>query len=163
MPKRKTSLRRPVDASKLSIWKAFVASGGRVAEVATQYGLTPAEVEKIVREVEDSFHAPLNDPKILLKQFSLLNEAAAEAEFILYDIIQHFYHTWKKSGEDPPPILAEAVYKWHSLLMERMKLHARLVKDMQRSLAAVQEDEEEKEMLRRFLGGDNEDGEEPVE
>ena len=72
---KKTSSKRPVDASKLSIWKAFVASGGRVAEVAAQYGITPADVEKIVREVEDSFHAPLNDPKTLLKQFSLLNEA----------------------------------------------------------------------------------------
>jgi transposase-like protein len=157
---RKASSKRPVDASKLSIWKAFVASGGRVAEVAAQYGLTPAEVERIVKEVEDSFHAPLSDPKTLFKQFSLLNEAAAEAEFILYDIIQYFYQTWKQKGEEPPPSLAEAVYKWHSLLMERMKLHARLIKDMQKSLAAAQEEEEEKEMLRRFLGGEEEENEE---
>ncbi len=157
---RKTSSKRPIDASKLSIWKAFVASGGRVAEVSAQYGLTPAEVEKIVKEVEDSFHAPLSDPKTLLKQFSLLNEAAAEAEFILYDIIQYFYQTWKQKGEEPPPTLAEAVYKWHSLLMERMKLHARLIKDMQKSLAAAQEEEEEKEMLRRFVGGEDEEDEE---
>jgi hypothetical protein len=154
---KRSSRRRLLDASKLSIWKAFVASGGRVAEVAAQYSLTPAEVEKIIKDVEDSFHAPLSDPKTLLKQFSLLNEAAAEGEFILYDIIRYFYQRWKESGEDPPPALADAVYRWHSLLLERMKLHARLIKDMQKSIAAVQEAEEEKELLKSLIGGDDND------
>ena len=159
MPK-KTSAKRPIDVSKLNIWKAFVASGGRIAEVAAQYNLTPSDVEKIVKEVEDFFHAPLNDPQTLLKQFSLLNEAAAEGEFILYDIIQYLYQNWKKSGDEPSPALVEAVYKWHSLLLERMKIHARLIKDMQKSLAAIQEEESEKELLRSFVeGGDWEDEE----
>jgi len=159
MPK-KASAKRPIDVSKLNIWKAFVASGGRIAEVAAQYNLTPSDVEKIVKEVEDFFHAPLNDPQTLLKQFSLLNEAAAEGEFILYDIIQYLYQNWKKSGDEPPPALVEAVYKWHSLLLERMKIHARLIKDMQKSLAAIQEEESEKELLRSFVeGGDWEDEE----
>jgi len=155
--KKKTSLKRPVDASKLSIWKAYVASGGRVVDVAAQYGLTPADVEKIVREVEDSFHAPLSDPKTLMQQFSLLNEAAAEGEFILYDIIQYFRQKWKESGEEPPPLLIEVVYRWHSLLMERMKLHARIIKDMQKTIAAAQEESEEQEYIRRLIRGDEDD------
>jgi len=150
---------KSIEGSKLDIWRAYVAAGGRVGEVAAQFQISPADVEKIVSEVEDFFHAPLTDPERLVGQISILNEAASRAEYILYEIIEFYYNRWKTGGDEPPPQLIDTIGKWHGLLMKRITVHLDVLKNLQKQLAIAAAEEEEQKYLQQLISEPEEDEE----
>lgn len=163
VPKKRSAAKtfyRAIEGSKLDIWRAYVAAGGRVGEVAAQFQISPAEVEKIVSEVEDFFHAPLNDPEKLLNQLSMLNEAANRAEFMLYEVVEFYYNRWKNTGEEPPRMLVDVIEKWHSLVMERINTQLKVLQSLQKQASLIAQQEEEKRFLEQLLSDTEEVDEE---
>lgn len=163
MPRRsrKPSFTKAVEGRKLEIWRSYIASGGRIGEVAAKYQLTPEEVEGIVKEVEDFFHAPLADPEKLMNQINLLNETASRAEFICYEIVEHYYSRWKNGEfEEPPQPLLHSLEKWHSLTMERLKIQLKFLQNLQKHLSHLKEEESERSYLSQLIADDEEDEEE---
>lgn len=155
--KKGKAFRKIFEGNKLDVWRAYIAAGGRVGEVAAQFQITPEEVNEIIEEVEDFFHAPLNDTSKILNQISILNEAASRAEFMLYEVIQYQYNRWKSTGEDPPEELVSSLEKWHSLLLDRIKVHLRLLHDIRKEIETTQDAENEQRYLEQLISDTEDD------